>query len=43
MPESGAKYPPLIGVDPTELADPVGKFDKSLTGSRSDYLGRVER
>ena len=29
MPESGAKRPPLIGVDPTAV-DPVGRFDAEL-------------
>jgi hypothetical protein len=28
MQESGAKRPPLIGVDPNELVDPVGKFNE---------------
>jgi hypothetical protein len=28
MPESGAKRPPLIGVDPIELVGPVDKFSK---------------
>jgi hypothetical protein len=35
MPESGAKYPPLIGVDPIELVDPVDKFNEEVERNRS--------